>query len=215
MAQNPIIDWLISYGTTAMEVIGLIAFALSGLIEASRKKFDIVGMAMVAALTAFAGGTLRDILLDRRPFFWVENEFYVWGILVVCVLLLIFVRRAHLQLTEKAVEWPDALGLGIFAASGTQLSLDSGMPWLIAVVLGVVTATFGGVARDIVVNHVPRAFTDHEPYAVIAFAGGWLVILLNELGFERWLIMFIAAGVMTALRFAVMLWGWKVPAWRA
>ena len=154
-------------------------------------------------------------MLDRRPFFWVENEFYVWGILVVSLLLLIFVRRAQLQLTEKAVEWPDAIGLGIFAAGGTQMSLDGGMPWLIAVVLGVVTATFGGVARDIVVNHVPRAFTDHEPYAVIAFAGGWLVILLNEIGLERWVTMLTAATAMTAIRFAVMLWGWKVPAWRA
>lgn len=215
MSDNTLAAWLISYGSTAMEFVGVIAFALSGLLEASRKKFDIVGMAMVAALTAFAGGTLRDILLDRRPFFWVENEYYVWGILVVCVLLLIFVRRAQLQLTEKAVEWPDAIGLGIFAAGGTQMALDSGMPWLIAVVMGVVTATFGGVARDIVVNHVPRAFTDHEPYAVIAFAGGWLVILLNELNVERWIIMFAAAGAMTLLRFAVMFWGWRVPAWRA
>lgn len=215
MSSNPIFDWLISYGTTAMEFVGVVAFALSGLLEASRRKFDIVGMSMVAALTAFAGGTLRDVLLDRRPFFWVENEFYVWGILVVSLLLLIFVRRAHLQLTEKAVEWPDAIGLGIFAAGGTQMALDSDMPWLIAVVMGVVTATFGGVVRDVVVNHLPRAFTDHEPYAVIAFAGGWLVILLNEIGLERWVTMLTAATVMTAVRFAVMLWGWKVPAWRA
>jgi uncharacterized membrane protein YeiH len=215
MANNPIFEWLISYGTTAMEFVGVVAFALSGLLEASRHKFDIVGMAMVAALTAFAGGTLRDVLLDRRPFFWVDNEFYVWGILVVSVLLLIFVSRARLQLTSKAVEWPDAVGLGIFAAGGTQMALDGGMPWLIAVVMGVVTATFGGVARDIVVNQVPRAFTDHEPYAVIAFTGGWLVILLNEIGLERWVTMLTAAVVMTAIRFAVLLWGWKVPAWRA
>ena len=205
----------LSFFQEIIELIGIFSFATSGLIAALRKKLDLVGVSIVAGLTAFGGGTLRDILLDRRPFFWVENEFYVWGILAVSLLLLIFVRRAHLQLTENAVEWPDAIGLGIFAAGGTQMSLDSGMPWLIAVVLGVVTATFGGVARDIVVNHVPRAFTDHEPYAVIAFAGGWLVILLNEIGLERWVTMLTAATVMTAVRFAVMLWGWKVPAWRA
>ncbi len=77
-------SWILLNGTILFEVIGTLAFALSGLIEAARKKLDLVGMAMVSGLAAFGGGTLRDILLDRRPFFWVENEIWVW-ILISCV----------------------------------------------------------------------------------------------------------------------------------
>jgi len=79
-------EWLVTYGTQAFEIIGTLAFALSGLIEAARKKLDIVGMAIVTSLAAFGGGTLRDILLDRRPFFWVQNEIWIWIILVMCAL---------------------------------------------------------------------------------------------------------------------------------
>lgn len=96
----PIADWLVTYGSTAFEIIGTLAFALSGLIEAARKKLDLVGMAMVTFLAAFGGGTLRDILLDRRPFFWVENHIWIWVILAICVLALVFMRSRHVEPTE-------------------------------------------------------------------------------------------------------------------
>jgi uncharacterized membrane protein YeiH len=170
---------------------------------------------MVAALAAFGGGTLRDILLDRRPFFWVQNEIYVWVTLIGCVLILAFVRRTHLALTERAMQWPDALGLGIFAAGGTQIALNSNAPMLIAVVMGVITAVFGGVLRDVVVNEIPRAFNDHQPYSVLAFIGGWVVVGLNALGFEDWSAVAIGAAVIIALRSLAMVRGWRLPAWKA
>jgi uncharacterized membrane protein YeiH len=207
-------EWLVSYGTQAFEIIGTLAFALSGLIEAARKKLDLVGMAIVTALAAFGGGTLRDILLDRRPFFWVENEGWIWVVLAMCALALVFMRTRHIELTEKTMQWPDALGLGIFAAGGTQIAIGAGVSPIIAVVMGVITPVFGGVLRDVVVNEIPRAFNDHQPYAVIAFAGGWLVVLLNALSWTPFWSVAVGALVITVLRLLAVILGWRLPTWR-
>ncbi len=207
-------EWLVSYGTQAFEIIGTLAFALSGLIEAARKKLDIVGMVIVTSLAAFGGGTLRDILLDRRPFFWVQNEIWIWVILAMCALALLFIRARHIELTERTMQWPDALGLGIFAASGTQIAITAGMTPIIAVVMGVITPVFGGVLRDVVVNEIPRAFNDHQPYAVIAFAGGWLVVGLNLLGWPAFWAIAVGALAITVLRLMAVIFGWRLPTWR-
>jgi uncharacterized membrane protein YeiH len=210
----PIADWLVAYGSTIFEIIGTLAFALSGLIEAARKKLDVVGMAMVTFLAAFGGGTLRDILLDRRPFFWVENHIWIWVILALCVFALFFMRSRHVEPTERATAWPDALGLGIFGAGGTQIALDSGMPAIVAVVMGVITAVFGGVLRDVVVNEMPRAFADYQPYSVLAFTGGWLVVVLNVLGASAFIAVGIGALFISSLRFLAMIFSWRLPTWR-
>jgi uncharacterized membrane protein YeiH len=210
----PIADWLVTYGSTAFEIIGTLAFALSGLIEAARKKLDLVGMAMVTFLAAFGGGTLRDILLDRRPFFWVENHLWIWVILAICVLALVFMRSRHVEPTERATAWPDALGLGIFGAGGTQLAIDAGLPAIVAVVMGVITAVFGGVLRDVVVNEMPRAFADYQPYSVLAFTGGWLVVVLNTLGASEFIAVGLGALFITSLRFLAMIFSWRLPTWR-
>jgi uncharacterized membrane protein YeiH len=210
----PIADWLVTYGSTAFEIIGTLAFALSGLIEAARKKLDLVGMAMVTFLAAFGGGTLRDILLDRRPFFWVENHIWIWVILAICVLALVFMRSRHVEPTERATAWPDALGLGIFGAGGTQLAIDAGLPAIVAVVMGVITAVFGGVLRDVVVNEMPRAFADYQPYSVLAFTGGWLVVLLNAAGVSAFIAVGLGAIFITTLRFLAMIFSWRLPTWR-
>lgn len=207
-------DWLIFNGNTGLEIIGTLAFALSGLIEAARKKLDIVGMAMVTFLAAFGGGTLRDVLLDRRPFFWVENQMWIWVVLALCAFALLFLRARHLEPTERATAWPDAIGLGIFAAGGTQIALQSGMPAIVAVIMGVITAVFGGVLRDVVVNEIPRAFVDHQPYSIVAFAGGWIVVLLNVLEVSAFVSVGVAAFVITGLRFLAMIFSWRLPTWR-
>jgi uncharacterized membrane protein YeiH len=209
-----IADWLVSNGNVAFEIIGTLAFALSGLIEAARKKLDIVGMAMVTFLAAFGGGTLRDILLDRRPFFWVQNEFWIWVVLAMCALALIFMRTRHIEPTERATAWPDAIGLGIFSAGGTQIALQAGMPAIIAIIMGIITAVFGGVLRDVVVNEIPRAFVDHQPYTVVAFAGGWVVVGLDALEVSGFISVAIGAAVITTLRFMAMIFGWRLPTWR-
>ena len=209
-----IADWFVSYGNTSFEIIGTLAFALSGLIEAARKKLDIVGMAMVTFLAAFGGGTLRDILLDRRPFFWVQNQFWIWVVLAMCALALVFMRARHIEPTERATAWPDALGLGIFSAGGTLIALQAGMPAIVAVIMGVITAVFGGVLRDVVVNEIPRAFVDHQPYSVVAFIGGWVVVGLDSIGASAFIAVGIGAAFITALRFMAMIFGWRLPTWR-
>jgi len=178
----------------------VLAFALSGIMEAARKQFDLVGVVMIGAVTAFGGGTLRDVLLDRRPFFWVEQEFWVWALILVGLTLPFFFRANHIALTEKAILIPDAVGLGIFAAGGTHLALVAGMSPMIAVLMGVITAVAGGVLRDVLVNEVPRAFHDHQPYAAIAFAGGWVLVLLGYLNTPEYLDVAIAAILMVAMR---------------
>lgn len=209
-----IADWFVAYGTVSFEIIGTLAFALSGLIEAARKKLDIVGMAMVTFLAAFGGGTLRDILLDRRPFFWVENQFWIWVVLVMCALALFFMRARHVEPTERATAWPDAIGLGIFSAVGTHIALQSGVPAIVAVIMGVITAVFGGVLRDVVVNEIPRAFVDHQPYSVLAFAGGWVVVGLDAVGTSPFVAIGIGALVVSGLRFSAMIFAWRLPTWR-
>jgi uncharacterized membrane protein YeiH len=207
-------SWLLLNGTILFEVIGTLAFALSGLIEAARKKLDLVGMAMVSGLAAFGGGTLRDILLDRRPFFWVENEIWVWILILICIGALLFMRSRHLEPTERAMQWPDAIGLGAFTAGGTQLALNAGVPAVVSVIMGVLTAIFGGVLRDIVVNEIPKAFSDHIPYAVIAFTGGWVVVGLNLLNVDAFVAVAVGAIFTIVLRVLALLFGWRLPIWK-
>ena len=202
--------WSLSQAQVAIEAVAIVAFALSGLIEAARKRLDAVGVVVVAGLTAFGGGTLRDVLLDRRPFFWVHHANWLWALLALCGAAMLFMRGRHIAPTERAMQWPDALGLGLFAASGTQIALDLQMPAIVAVLMGMVTAVFGGVLRDVVCNEIPRAFSDHRPYAVCAFAGGWVLVGAHAAGLSPELA--LAAG---ALRVAALLSGYTLPAWTA
>lgn len=197
-----------------LEAVGVIAFALSGVIEAARKKFDLVGVVMVAAIAAFGGGTLRDVLLDRRPFFWVEQEFWVWVLIGAGVALPFFFKARHIALSEKAMLVPDAFGLGIFAAGGTHLALVAGQTPLVAVLMGVITAVAGGILRDVLVNEVPRAFHDFQPYGVIAFAGGWLVVLMSITAIPDYLNVLIAAVIMVVVRLLAVKFGWELKRWR-
>ena len=200
---------------TALEAAATLAFALSGLMEAARKRLDAVGVCLVAGLAAFGGGTLRDVLLDRRPFFWVEHAGWLWGLLALCVIAMVFMRAQHFAPTARAMLWPDALGLGLFSASGTQLALHQGLPAIAAVLMGVVTATFGGVLRDIVCNEIPTAFSDHRPYAICAFAGAWVLVLVVTIGApEPWGLV-SGAATATLLRALALAYDFRLPRWSA
>jgi uncharacterized membrane protein YeiH len=198
----------------ALEVLGVIAFALSGVIEAARKHFDLVGVVMVSFVTAFGGGTLRDVLLERKPFFWVEQEFWVWALIGLAVALPFFFRARHMELTERAILVPDAIGLGIFTAGGTHIALELGSSPLVSVLMGVITAVVGGVFRDVLVNEVPRAFHDHQPYAVVAFAGGWVVVALDALDVPTSITLLVGSGLIILVRLLAIKFGWELKRWR-
>lgn len=198
---------------TLVEVLATLAFALSGLLEAARKRLDLVGVCVVAGLTAFGGGTLRDILLDRRPFFWVQHASWLWILLALCTVAMLTLRARHFELTERAVSWPDALGLGLFSAAGTRIALDMQMPAIVAVLMGVITAVFGGVLRDIVCNEIPSAFRDHRPYAACAFIGTWMLVLADTLNAPDWIGLTAAASTTVVLRGLALWTGYSLPAW--
>jgi len=197
-----------------IEAAAILAFALSGLLESARKRLDIVGVCVVVGLAAFGGGTLRDILLDRRPFFWVSHSSWLWVLLGVSLLSMYFMRGRHFKPTERAIQWPDAIGLGLFTAGGTQIALAAAMPPIVAVLMGMITAVFGGVLRDIVCNEIPSAFSDHRPYAVCAFIGGWCVVLASSVGLPDWVGLVLGAGITFSLRGLALILDWRLPTWR-
>jgi uncharacterized membrane protein YeiH len=204
---------LYTVAQTSVEIAATLAFAVSGLIEAARKRLDAVGVVVVTGLAAFGGGTLRDVLLDRRPFFWVAHPEWIWALLAFCVAAMALFKARHFEPTERAMLWPDALGLGLFSAVGTELALAQQMPGIVAVLMGMVTATFGGVLRDVVCNEVPAALRDHRPYAICAFIGGWVLVLCEALQVPHGVGMLLAAGVATGLRVMALFTGYTLPRW--
>ena len=198
----------------SIELLATLAFALSGIMEAARKRMDVVGVCVVGFLAAFGGGTLRDILLDQRPFFWVENEIVMWAVLALCILSISFMRQKHFELTEKTIQWPDTLGLGLFTASGVAQTSALGMSPTVAILMGTITGIFGGVLRDIVCNEIPVSFKDHRPYALCSVAGGVIYIVLAAVEAEPWFCMTVCAMITIVFRMLAIWNNWVLPAWR-
>ena len=198
----------------AVEVIGTAAFALSGILAGARKQMDIFGISVLGFLAAFGGGTLRDVLLDRRPFFWVAEVGMLWMVIGLCALSLVLLRLGRLRVSDRAIQVADALGLGLFVASGVQYALVAQMPVVVAVMMGVVTGVFGGVMRDIACNEMPTAFADHHPYAVCGFMGGWVYILGEWLGWGGGAVALASVATTTGLRLLALKFDWRLPDWR-
>jgi len=197
-----------------LEIIGTVAFGASGLIAAARKKLDMVGVVLLVLVTAFGGGTLRDILLDRHPFFWMQNEIWIWLLAGLAILTQFLVKARNIELSAKAIDWPDAIGLGVFAASGTQIALDLGNSPLIASIMGVITAAFGGLIRDVLIAEIPGLVNDHQLYASLAFVGGLFIWFLQYLNVDNTAAALIGAITIIVVRIIAMRLGWKLPAWR-
>ena len=198
----------------SIEIIAVIAFALSGLAAALRVGMDFVGVCFVAGVSAFGGGTFRDLLLDRRPFFWVEQDHLLWLVILLCFLSSMFIRQSDAELTEKWIQVPDAFGLGLFAALGAQIALIAGSSTIVAILMGVISSTLGGVLRDILCNVVPKVFSDHKPYVTLAVLGSLIVIGLNHFGIVQWVALVVAIGVTTATRLLVLACNISIPIWR-
>ncbi len=164
------------------EVIAVVLAALSAMITAAKKGLDLVGTFAIAVVTSFGGGTIRDVLLDRRPFFWVSRWEYLIVIFVLCFPF-VYSRTVH-EWSRRLVargEFVDALGLGFFTVVGVTLAIDAKMPVAVAVLLGVVTAIGGGIIRDLLINEIPVVFRHGTTlYTTSAFAGAIVFILLEK-----------------------------------
>ncbi len=163
-----------------IEILGIFAFAITGIIEARRKQMDIIGTYSVAMVTAFGGGTLRDLLIAHYPLFWMQNYNYPIFILALSVFS-IFILRKKESFSPSVVMLLgvlDALGLGLFSAVGTSYALSAGVYWFNAVLIGVITGVFGGVMRDVICNEVPVFFKQSQLYATCSFVGSLIFVIL-------------------------------------
>jgi uncharacterized membrane protein YeiH len=195
-----------------VEVLGIVAFASSGLVEARLKKMDLVGVFTVAFITAFGGGTLRDLLLDRRPLFWVEHQEYIILIFVLALLTAPLLRHLRSSITERFIDYADALGLGLFSVSGTTLALQEDMPMFVCVMMGVITGIFGGVLRDVICNEIPMVFRRGQLYATCSFAGCWLYLLLDRLHMGQTISVLSGISLVFFFRILAIRFDWKLPA---
>lgn len=195
-----------------IEVLAILAFAYSGVIEARRNGFDYVGVLTVAIVTAFGGGTLRDVLLDRHPLYWIQHWEFLVYIFALTAVELILLRYNKDFSSNRTLMLIDALGLGLFCASGVGIALEMKIPLLPAALIGVITATFGGVLRDVLCNQKPQLFQPTEPlYATCAFLGAWSYILLHWLGFPPALALIVCIVVTFLLRVLAVRLNLRLP----
>lgn len=194
-----------------IEVGGIVAFALSGFIEARRKEMDMVGVFTVAFITAFGGGTLRDLLLDRRPLFWVEHQEYALLVFFLALLITPFSRHLQSGLSERVIIVADALGLGLFSVLGASLAREIGMPLFVCVMMGVITGIFGGVLRDVICNEIPMVFRRGQLYATCSFAGCWMYLLLEWLQLPQAVSIIASILVTCVMRLLAVRFDWRLP----
>jgi uncharacterized membrane protein YeiH len=194
----------------ALSLLGVAVFAASGALAAGRKRFDWIGVGVIAVVTAIGGGTLRDLLLDRHPIFWIADPAYLWVVLGSAVATLLYVRRRRPPASALLVA--DALGLALFTISGAQVAEQQGLPGLIVVTMGAITGAAGGVLRDVLCNEVPLLFGPLDTlYATAAIAGASAYLGLQAAGVERAPAALLGMGVVAGLRLAAIAWELRLP----
>lgn len=192
---------------SVLDYAGVATFAASGALMAAQKRQDVVTFIFFAAITGVGGGTLRDLLIDA-PVFWVLDPGYV----IVCtvVAVLVFLTRGR-GVHEQGLLWLDAVGLCVYAVVGAAKALALGVHPVICVVMGALTATFGGIIRDVLAGE-PSILLRRELYITPAIVSAAVFIVLRTLGIDwTW-----ASGIAVVLGFAVragaIRWKWHMPA---
>jgi len=182
--------------------------AITATLEARRSELDLFGVLVIAVIAGIGGGTVRDLLLGRLPVYWVHDATYVAVGLVASMLTFFMIR--HLRVPKNFFLIPDALGMALFTVIGTRIALNLEAPWLIAALMGMITAVFGGVIRDILCNEVPLIFRT-DIYATASLAGAVFLIVLDGLGVERSLALILAIVGTVAIRLAAIRWHLHLP----
>ena len=195
-----------------LDLAGIAVFAASGALVASRKQLDVVGFVLIAAVTGFGGGTVRDLLMGRTPVFWLRDP--VLLAVASAVGVLVFFTAHRIENRFRALLWADAVGLALYAVLGAEIALIGGIvPWA-AVLLGVATATFGGVLRDVICNEIPLLLRK-EIYGLAALAGAAAFVLLRMHGIWRDTALLAGMALCFGIRAAVIARGWSLPAYAA
>lgn len=191
------------------ELLGIAAFAASGVLAAGRKRMDLIGVAAIAVVTALGGGTIRDVLLDRYPIAWIADRVYIWDCLAATAATLVWIRVRTPP--RRALLVADALGLALFTIGGTQVAEQVGQGGLVAVIMGALTGAAGGVVRDILSNEIPLVFLPGRLYVTASLIGATLYIVLESAGLARPVASVIGMLAIAAVRFSAMRWDLRLP----
>ena len=191
-----------------LDLLGVAVFAVSGVLAAGRKGMDWLGVLVIAALTAIGGGTLRDLLLNRHPIFWIVDTTYLLVIAAAALLTILYVRwRAP---PGKLLLLADAAGLALFTVAGAQVAEAAKLSPIIIVLMGTMTGAAGGVLRDILCAEIPLILR-RDIYATAAIAGASFYLLAQMFGMGRPWAFCLGILVVVFLRTYAILRGWRLP----
>ena len=191
-----------------LDIIGTMAFAMSGALTAMNKKMDPFGVFIIAFVTAVGGGTLRDIMIGRTPVGWMLDLKYVYVIIVGFVLAIIF--RKKFDKLRTSLFLFDTIGLGVFTLIGLEKGINIGLHPVICVALGTMTACFGGVIRDILCTEIPVIFR-REIYATICILGGIVFFILREFKLENDILYLTTSLIIISVRLMAVKFKWYLP----
>jgi uncharacterized membrane protein YeiH len=192
----------------SLEYIGVAVFAISGALAAGRKSLDLLDVIVVATVTAIGGGTLRDLLLDRHPVFWIAEPAYLYVILGAAVLTVVYTRR--FPPPDRGLAYADAVGLALFTISGAQIAERMGLTASIIVLMGTLTGVAGGVMRDVLTAEIPLILRRGRFYATAAIAGCVIYLLLQPIA-DRTAATLTGMFAIAALRIAAIHWSLTLP----
>jgi len=195
----------------AIDMIGTFVFAISGVLTATKQKFDIFGAGVIAFVTAVGGGTLRDMLIGSQPVGWMQDTNYI--LIISLAVPASFFFRKYIQKLRRTMFLFDAIGIGLFTILGMEKTLAMGMPPVIAIIMGTVSACFGGVVRDVLCNVVPLIFRG-EIYATACLTGAILYLGLKEFALNYHISMVITIIFIIVLRVFAVKRHWMLPRMR-
>ncbi|XOV66635.1 MAG: trimeric intracellular cation channel family protein [Fluviicola sp.] len=191
-----------------VDIVGTLVFAISGALAAGEKRFDLMGVAIIAFVTAVGGGTIRDLLIGSHPVGWMQNYQYI--LLTSIGVLLVFFLHPHLQRFRKSFFLFDAIGLGTFAIAGMEKALSYGINPGYAILCGMITGCFGGLTRDVLCNEIPLIFRK-EMYAFPALAGASAYLGLDTLGVIPEVSLPLTIILVTVFRIFAVRYDWGLP----
>jgi len=189
-------------------LFGTFVFAISGILTSTDKRFDLVGTIVIGVVTALGGGTLRDVMIGATPVQWMLDTTYLWVILLALVTC--FFLKKHIEKLRRSFFIFDTIGIGLFTILGINKSIEFGLPPASALLMGIVSAVFGGIIRDVLSNEIPLIFRK-EIYATACFAGGLLYLMLRHFEVELNLNMILSISLVIAIRGLSSKFGWSLP----